>query len=138
MTLKWTNLHRIDTRQGAGFLYFARIIDPSTAREHRYIGKSTIGEGRLRAYRRNVERIFAALPRRITAGQEKYRAVHLAMAKACQYGWEYEFYPLENADITALNQLERIRLIELRCDLNAGRSWAIEDYERLSVADLCS
>ena len=137
MPLRWTNPRGVDTRQGVGFLYFARVLDPGTAREHRYVGKSTTGESRLRAYRRIVERIFAGLPRRTTAGQERYRAVHLALAKTCQFGWEYDFYPLENVEPSALNELERIRILELRCDLNTGRSWAVEDYDRLSIADLC-
>jgi hypothetical protein len=137
MGLIWTNPHAIDTRQGAGFLYFARIVDATTGREHRYIGRSSTGESRLRAYCRNVEKIFQGLPRRPTPGQEKYRTVHLAMAKACEHGWEYEFYPLENCDCGALNQFERLRIAERRCDLNTGRSWAVADYGRLTIDDLC-
>ena len=137
MGLIWSNPRSVDTRQGVGFLYFARIVDPVSGREHRYIGKATTGESRLRAYRRNVERIFAGLPRRPTAGQEKYRAVHLALAKACEHGWDYEFFPLENADLSILNQLERQRIAELRCDLNTARSWTVAEYARLTLGDLC-
>jgi hypothetical protein len=137
MKLLWTNPRRVDMTKGIGFLYYARIVDPSTGREHRYIGKSTTGEGRLRAYCRNVQKIFAGLPRRPTLGQEKYRAVHLAMAKACEHGSEYDFFPLENADRVNLNQLERWRIVELQCNLNTGRSWTVADYARLSMDDVC-
>jgi hypothetical protein len=136
--LAWTNPNGVDTREGVGFLYFARIIDPNTAREHRYIGKSVKGESRLRAYRRNIVRIFAGLPRRITEGQQRYRAVHLAMAKACQHDWEYDFYPLENADPLTLNELENLRIIQLGCDLNRAESWTVDAYEEISIADLCT
>jgi hypothetical protein len=135
--LIWTNPLSIDTRPGAGFLYFARIVDPTTGCEHRYNGKSTTGESRLRAYCRNVEKVFAGLPRRPTVGQEKYRAIHLAMAKACEHGWEYDFWPLEGTEPENLNQLERLRIAELLCDLNTARSWAVADYARLTIADLC-
>ena len=131
MPLNWSNPRDVDLTKGSGFLYFARILDPGTGREHRYIGISTRGKSRLREYRRNVRRIFSGLPRRITLGQELYRAVHLAMAKACQYGWEYEFYPLENAPVPNLLALEQSRIAELGCDLNTGRLWAVADYARL-------
>jgi hypothetical protein len=136
MSLVWTNPHAVDTRRGVGFLYFARLVDPTTTHEHRYIGQSRRGESRLRDYRRNVERIFAGLPRRSTRGQEMYRLVHLAMAKACEHGWEYEFYPLENCDCIMLNEYEQRRIIERQCDLNAKRSWAVADYPRLTLAEL--
>lgn len=134
MRLTWTNPHAIDTRKGIGFLYFARFVDPTTGREHRYIGQSRRGESRLREYRRNVERIFAGLPRRSTPGQEMYRLVHFAMAKACEDGWEYDFHPLENCDCSMLNEYEQRRIIERQCDLNARRSWAVAAYPHLTLA----
>jgi hypothetical protein len=137
MSLIWSNPRSVDLRKRSGFLYFARILDPDTGREHRYVGRTTRGESRLREYRRNVERIFSGLPRRITPGQELYRAVHLAMAKGCQHGWEYEFYPLENAPVSDLLALEQLRIAQLGCDLNTGRLWAVADYARLSIMDLC-
>lgn len=137
MPLTWTNPHGVDTRKGVGFLYFVRIVDPATGREHRYVGKSTIGESRLRAYIKNVDRIFADLPRRPTAGQQKFRAVHLALAKAIEHGWDYEFFPLENVDPESIGQLEGVRIAELGCNLNSARLWEVADYARLTVADLC-
>jgi hypothetical protein len=54
MRLVWTNPRAVDTCKGIGFLYFARIVDSTTGREHRYIGQSRRGESRLREYRFNV------------------------------------------------------------------------------------
>ena len=133
--VEWTNPHGVQTSQG--FLYFIRVTDLASGHEYRYIGKATSGESRLRAYRGNVERIFAGLPRRITPGQEKYRGVHLALAKAVQNGWNYEFYPLENADAGVLNQVEQARIRQLRCNLNSARAWSVADYSRLSLDDVC-
>lgn len=138
MTVSWTNPHAVDIRKGVGFVYFIRVLEPTTGREHRYIGQTTSGERRLRAYRRNVERIFDGFPRRSTHGQENYRAVHLALAKACEHGWQYEFYPLENCEIKDLDHSERTRIREFDCDLNTARSWAVADYHRLTIGDLFS
>ena len=136
MTLAWTSPRRVDISPGIGFLFFARIVDGNTKVEYRYIGKSTRGETGLEDYRRNVERIHAGRPRRITPGQEKFRAVHLAMAKACELGWTYEFYPLENVAQAELDQMKTRRVAELGCNLNSGASWSVADYDALSVSDL--
>jgi hypothetical protein len=60
------------------------------------------------------------------------------MAKACEHGWEYDFFALENRDCADLKRLEQLRIAERRCDLNTGRSWPVLDSPRLTVADLCA
>jgi hypothetical protein len=135
--LVWSIRKEVDLTPGVGFLYFARIVDSTTGVEHRYVGQSKRGETRLREYRRNVERIFSGLPRRTTPGQERYRVVHLAMAKACQFNWDYEFHPLENVAVSEMNEREGKRISELDCDLNAkNSSWPVEDYGNLCIEDL--
>jgi len=129
--ISWTNPKNVSL----GMLYFIRIIDDS-GKEYRYIGKSKRGISRLREYKNNIRRIFEGKPRRTTKGQEKYRPVHLALAKACEYGWEYEFYPLENVDIEELNSREKELISKLKCNLNINWSWSVENYQNLSMSDL--
>lgn len=134
--LNWTNPRRVDLSKGRAFLFIARVVDGVTKAPHYYVGKSTRGENGLDDYRRNVDRIFAGRPRRTTPGQEKFRAVHLALAKACEFGWEYEFFPTENVEHSCLNEVRSLRISGLGCDLNAASSWSVEDYETLSITDL--
>ncbi len=135
MSIDWSNPKKVDISKGAGFLYFIRVRDGHGC-EYRYVGKTKRGESRLREYLRNVERIFVGKPRRITAGQEKFRAVHLALAKAAKSGWGYDFYPLENVGSEDLNEVEQQRIIELDCALNVGKAWLVEDFARLCIEDL--
>jgi hypothetical protein len=86
--LTWTDPHGLVDRKARVFLYFVRVTDDE-GQEYRYIGQTKGGKSRLKDYARNIDRIFAGLPRRITPGQEDYRAVHLALAKACQHDWMY-------------------------------------------------
>ena len=131
--VEWTNPFSVNLEKGVGMLYFIKIIEPISNMEYRYIGQTKHGKRRLREYRNNVRRIFKGQPRRTTPGQENYRPVHLALAKACEFGWEYEFYPLENVEMRHLNDLEQCRSVELQCGLNTKWSWAVEDYPRLTV-----
>ncbi len=135
MALEWSNPNEVDIEKGAGFLYFIRVYDCDGI-EYRYIGKTKRGRSRLREYRRNVERIFDGKPRRVTPGQERYRAVHLALAKAIENGWCYEFYPLENVAPEKLNTIEKERISELGCFLNVGQSWEVSRYHELNIRDL--
>jgi hypothetical protein len=88
------------------YLYFDEIQVP--AETYRYVGKATSAR-RVRAYSRNVKRIFKGLPRRITPGQEPYRYVHLILAIAVKMDWPIKFYALENVEPEKLNQIERQR-----------------------------
>ena len=133
--LAWSDPHGLIARGAQSFLYFAHIVD-TAGFEYRYIGKSAGRRPRLADYRRNVDRIFKGQPRRTTQGQEKYRAVHLAMAKACEYGWEYEFYALEEVSPDRIDDVEQRRIVELACNLNNSSSWAVEEYDSLMVRDL--
>src|SRR4051812_32441555 len=108
-------------RDARAFLYFARVLD-ANGFEYRYVGR-THRPSRPNEYVRNISRIFAGLPRRTTPGQERYRAVHLALARACEYGWPYEFYRLESAEPSCLAALETQRKTELDCNLNGAGSW---------------
>ena len=134
--ITWENPEGINTAKGIGFLYLIKVMDPTTGVEHRYIGKSTTGESRLRAYRRNVQRIFRGATKRPTVGQTSYRAVHLALAKAVEHGWIYEILPLENVPIQKLNEIESLRIEELGCNLNYGPAWKVEDYPSLTLSGL--
>ena len=133
--LIWTNPKEIDLSKP--YLYFFRTVDPGTGTgtEYHYVGQSRRGgKRRLVEYVRNVDRIFRGLPRRTTPGQEKYRAVHLAMAKACEFNWEYEFFPLQN---TRPDDLDRSEYEEKSsCNLNGRPPWRVEDYSRLRMSDI--
>lgn len=129
--LTWTNPKGIDLSKA--YLYSFRTVDPGTGAEHRYLGKSRGRPRRLQEYVRNVDRIFRGQPRGTT---QRYRAVHLAMAKACEFGWEYEFFPLENAPRSDLDRIEGVRIRGRSCNLNAGKSWPVEEYSELSVDDV--
>gem|GEM_PF-4618775 len=116
-------------------LYFIRMVDDS-GNEYRYVGQTKRGKSRLREYKNNVKRIFEGKPRRKTKGQEKYRPVHLALAKACECSWEYEFYPLENVPLEEMNSIEQKRIAELECSLNIKWSWSVESYDKLNMSDI--
>lgn len=73
------------------FLYFVRAVDDE-GYEFRCVGQTSSGKSRLAQYAQNIKRIFGGLPRRTKPGHEAYRAVHLALAKACERVWKYEFY----------------------------------------------
>lgn len=127
--LRWTNPRSIDL--SAPFVYYVRVVEPGVS-EYRYIGKAR-NEARLREYVRNIEKISKGLRR---GSKQQYRAVHLALAKACEFGWDYEMYPLESCTHDELLVRERHHLAELRCNLNGARTWAIDQYRQLSLCDL--
>lgn len=130
--LIWTNSKEIDLSKP--YLYFFRTVDPDTATEYRYVGKSSQEGGRrLNEYVRNVKRIFRGQPR---GKKQQYRVVHLAMAKACEFNWEYEFFPLENTRLDDLDRSERVRVGELSCNLNCRPTWRVEEYSRLRMTDI--
>jgi len=134
-SLAWTDPHSLISEKARVFLYFARVVDEIDD-EYRYIGKTKYGQWRLGGYRNNIERIFNGLPRRTTRGQEKYRAVHLALAKACKHGWRYEFNPLEKVGLSELNEAEKRHISQLRSNLNGARLWSVEQFGTLSICDL--
>lgn len=95
------------------------------------------------AYARNVQRVLAGKTKRPAVtrdgreqieGNRKYRYVHLVFAVAVRNGWTIEHYPLENCDKGNHTALEALRKDQLRCDMNNGPSWFIEDFERLAQA----
>lgn len=133
--LIWTDPQGLVNRKARSFLYFVRVIDDE-GREYRYIGQTKGGESRLKDYARNIDRIFAGLPRRITPGQEDYRAVHLALAKACKHDWTYELYPLEEVEPYQLNEMEQQRIRELQCNLNGARKWSVVQFQTLTIHEL--
>jgi hypothetical protein len=131
----WTNPRNIPLAQGKILLYLIRVIDDAGT-EYSYLGQTKQGAKGLQEYAKDLKKIFAAKPRKAIVGKGKYRAVHLALAKASEHGWPVEFYPLENVGIALLEKIEQKRMAELRCNLNAGRNWEVADYNRLSIADL--
>ncbi|NMM39009.1 MAG: hypothetical protein HHJ09_16175 [Glaciimonas sp.] len=135
VAISWTNPRNIPLAAGKILLYLIRVVDDSGT-QYSYIGQTKQGAKGLQEYVKDIKKIFAAKPRKATLGKGKYRAVHLALAKACEHGWPVEFYPLENVGIALLEKVEQKRMAELHCNLNAGRNWLVEDYNSLSIADL--
>ena len=140
-SLIWTNPHEVDLSDGEGVIYYIRVIDDQD-REFRYIGRTFKAKTRLQRYTRNVKRIHEGKIRSITKGQESYRGVHLALAKAIEHGWEYDFYPLENVPVGNLEMAEHEYINELRGNLNRRSfvggligSWPVEDYADLVLHD---
>jgi hypothetical protein len=127
ITLKWTNPRGIDL--SAPFVYFVRVVEPC-GREYQYVGKARHGD-RQNEYATRIARILKGRRR-----EQPYRAVHLALAKACELGWDYEIYPLESCTPDELLTRERHYLAKLRCNLNGARTWSIEQYPQLSPCDL--
>lgn len=135
VTLGWSNPHNITLTEGKVLLYFIGVTDDNGVK-HGYLGQTKNGVRGLQEYQKALRKIVAGKPRQSAPGKEKYRAVHLALAKACEHGWPMEFYPLENVGAAMLEKVEQKRRAELGCDLNAGRSWRVEDYSRLTLAEL--
>jgi hypothetical protein len=135
ITLNWSNPRNVILAEGKVLLYYIGVTDEFGVK-HSYIGQTRTGAKGLQEYQKALRKIFEGKPRQTAAGKEKYRAVHLALAKACEHGWPIEFYPLENVGAAMLEKVEQKRRAELGSDLNAGHSWRVEDYSRLTLADL--
>lgn len=140
-SLIWTNPHEVDLADGKGVIYYIRVVDDQD-REFRYIGRTTKARTRLQSYARNVKRIHEGKIRSITKGQETYRGAHLALAKAIEHGWEYNFFPLENAPVENLEMAEHGYINELRGNLNRRSfvggligNWPVEDCADLVLSD---
>ncbi|EIV1738058.1 hypothetical protein L7E62_004708 [Vibrio parahaemolyticus] len=133
--LEWSNPYELDLTEGKGLVYFARVVD-DVGNEYRYVGQTKRGKKRLNDYVNNVRRILSGLSRRTTKGQEKYRAVHLALAKATQNNWFYELKPIEITELTKLNDLESSKIKELNCNLNVKWSWNVSDFSELNLSDI--
>jgi hypothetical protein len=134
-SLNWTDPYGLAAGNVQLFLYFVRVVDDHGF-EYRYVGQTKRGRSRLEQYVQNIKRIFGGLPKRNAPGQEAYRAVHLALAKACEHGWRYEFYPLEQVESHRISEVEQQRIRELACNLNGARKWDVADFHKLTVSDL--
>lgn len=134
-TLEQSNPLGISPSDGEGVVYFARVVD-DCGDEWRYIGKASSSRSRLRAYVNNVSRIQRGLPRRTTPGQELFRGVHLALAKAVENDWEYELFPLLAVEKSCLDVVEQQKIQEFHCNLNGLRSWPVEHYHALELKHL--
>lgn len=132
--LGWTNPRNIALAQGKILLYLIRVTD-AAGTQYSYLGQTRQGAKGLQEYVKDMQKIFAAKPRK-AIGSGKYRAVHLALANACEHRWAVEFHPLENVGAAMLEKITQKRMAELHCNLNAGRNWLVEDYRSLSIADL--
>lgn len=131
----WTNPKDVVLSVKRGMLYWIKVVDDQ-GREYTYIGKTKQGVRGLIEYEKDMKKIFAGQVRKSTPGKEKYRAVHLALAKAYEHGWPFEFYPLENVGEALLDNLEKKRIAEFKCNLNLAKSWRVEEYAQISIADL--
>ncbi len=73
-----------------------------------YHGLSKNGAKRPRRdYVRNVQRMLQGMPKRITPGQQHYRAIHHAMFAAVQGGHEIHLELVENCTAETLRQREQ-------------------------------
>lgn len=66
------------------------------------------------------------------------RSVHLALAKAVEHGWEYDFYPLENVPEEIPYVVESDHIRKLECNLSDFRKREVDgQYQgpRRSKAD---
>jgi hypothetical protein len=137
-TTTWTNPLGIDLQRP--YIYFIKVHAPK--REFRYVGKGK-AESRMDQYGTNVGRALAGQPKRPavkrdgspqSAGNTRFRYVHLVLATAVRQGWRVEHYPLETCEAEVHRQVEDARRIELACNMNDRPSWAVEDFARLSQA----
>ena len=133
--VRWTNPLGVNLSPGRGVLYLISVTDDTGVR-HEYLGQTKRAEKRFRGYICGVERIRAGLPQSLALGRKRYRAVHLALAKAIEFGWQYECYPLENVALKRLDQTEQQRQLEYDYKLNRGRKWLVAEYKSLAIADL--
>lgn len=69
-------------------------------------------------------------------GKAKSPRSHLALAKAHEHGWEYDFYPLEPVAKQEMNVREQQLISVLDCNLNGLNSWRVEGYPSLSLQEL--
>ena len=115
----------------APFVYYVCILDHS-GKEYRYVGKAR-NQARLDEYKRNMRKIHEGRPR---GAAQRYRAVHFALYAALQNNWEIGFCPLESCGAGQLGYVARKYGEKLRCNLNGGRAWAIEELRELTLADL--
>jgi len=134
--ITWTNPHSVSLTQP--YLYL--IVVRSPGREYRYVGKGS-SPSRMNAYSRNVSRVLSGKTKRPAVtrdgrlqseGNRKYRYVHLVLAAAVKNGWAIEHYALENCDKAINDAIEKQRQMELKCDMNDGPSWFVEEFERLA------
>ena len=58
--------------------------------------------------------------------------MHLVVPAAIKNGWTIEHYALENCDPALHTAIENQRKLELKCDLNDGASWLVEDFAKLA------
>lgn len=134
-TLQQSNPLGVVPQEGQGVIYFARVVDDNGT-EWKYVGKASSPKSRLSAYVNNVRRIHKGQPRRTTPGQEPYRGVHLALAKAVENEWDYEFYPLQAVEKYKLDVVENRLIQQLQCNLNWLGSWRVEDYHSVKLDHL--
>lgn len=125
----WRTADGIDL--GRPFLYFISVRS-SEGVLYTYVGKAR-DETRLHEYRRNMLKIHS---RRERGKSQNYRAVHFALYSALNNGWETNFFPLENCEKGQLNELERQRIREHRCNLNGARTWRVGQMEQVSLPEL--
>ena len=125
----WENPNAVDL--ASPFLYFVTIVDPD-GDEFRYVGKAR-NKSRLHEYRCNMRKIAAGKER---GKKQGYRAVHLALFTALRENWHVTFIALENCSKEKLNEIEKLRTSELRCNLNNGKSWRVAQMEGLLLKQL--
>lgn len=125
----WHNPKAVDL--ALPFLYLISIEDLDGS-EYRYVGKAR-SEDRLYEYRRNMLKICK---RKERGKKQGYRAIHFALFTALREGWNFSFIPLENCSNEKLNELERLRTLELRCNLNNAKTWRVAQMEGLMLKHL--
>ena len=134
--MRWTNPHGVDLSKP--YVYLITVEAPG--KTYRYVGKG-VGASRMDAYARNVARVLEGKTKRPetkrngepqSAGNLRYRHVHLVLAAAVKNGWRVAHFPLENCIKQEHTAVERARKREHACNLNDGPSWSVGDFERLA------
>jgi hypothetical protein len=127
--LSWRFLEEVNAV--SGFIYLVRVIDDA-GQEYRYVGKAR-NESRLREYKNNMIKIAERRPRGV---KQRYRAVHFALAKALEHGWQYEIVAIESPPAASLLARERHHRAQSGCNLNGARTWDVSEYATLQISDL--
>jgi len=134
--IEWSNPHEVDLTKP--YIYYISV--QSKEKEYRYIGKGS-RPSRMKAYDRNVSRIFEGKSKRPTIKKNgepqkksniQFRYVHLVLAVAVKEGWDIKHYPIENCEGVEHKQIEDIRVKEYKCNMNDGKSWFVKDFEQLA------
>lgn len=136
----WETTTAVGVRDDAPLIYLIKVRSPN--REFRYIGRASSRSRFRSAYHRNIKRVLAGQTKRPaikrngepqSEGNIRYRQIHLVLAVASQEGWPIEHIAIENVEREDLRAREQELITEFSCNLNSGKTWAIEEFGHLKA-----